>query len=474
MPHYNSLRDLRTKYLVKTMSEQSNKPSPDTARAGSPNQSPNRRGEGARERAQGERRAPMTQTPEGQLQTKRERPHANERGQARPEGEGRPQRAARPQGEPHAQRQPRAERAPRDDGKAARPPRVQTPLPPLTYPEDLPVSSRREEIAKALMENQVIIVSGETGSGKTTQLPKICLQLGRGEKGLIGHTQPRRIAASSTAKRIAFEIGTPLGEHVGFKVRFNDTLQPGASIKLMTDGILLAETQTDPLLKAYDTIIIDEAHERSLNIDFLLGYLKQLLPRRPDLKVIITSATIDAERFARHFQQGDKKVPVIEVSGRLYKVEVRYRPVDRDPVAAAAGSAGVDNKPAQGGKVLPVLSCKICKGKMKKGRRLERQTDGKVTKHNNGSLKRHLQNHGVRFGDQDEKDEEQQQQQQQQQAGRQASGSGGAHKQPAAGSARGARPRSRPRRRCAGRPPAGWRPGSGSPAAGRSSSPPAA
>ncbi|MDB5746156.1 MAG: hrpA, partial [Massilia sp.] len=160
----------------------------------------------------------------------------------------------------------------------------------------------------------------------------------RGEKGLIGHTQPRRIAASSTAKRIAFEIGTPLGEHVGFKVRFNDTLQPGASIKLMTDGILLAETQTDPLLKAYDTIIIDEAHERSLNIDFLLGYLKQLLPRRPDLKVIITSATIDAERFARHFaQEGKKPVPVIEVSGRLYKVEVRYRPVDRDPVMAGGG-----------------------------------------------------------------------------------------------------------------------------------------
>ncbi|QNB01524.1 ATP-dependent RNA helicase HrpA [Massilia sp. Se16.2.3] len=216
----------------------------------------------------------------------------------------------------------------------------------MTYPEDLPVSGRRAEIAKALMENQVVIVSGETGSGKTTQLPKICLELGRGEHAMIGHTQPRRIAASSTAKRIAQELGSPLGEHVGFKVRFNDTLQPGASVKLMTDGILLAETQTDPLLRAYDTIIIDEAHERSLNIDFLLGYLKQLLPRRPDLKVIITSATIDAERFARHFQQGEKKVPVIEVSGRLYKVEVRYRPVDRDPVAAGGGSGGVDNKPA--------------------------------------------------------------------------------------------------------------------------------
>ncbi len=197
------------------------------------------------------------------------------------------------------------------------------------------------------MDNQVIIVSGETGSGKTTQLPKICLELGRGQKGLIGHTQPRRIAASSTAKRIAQELGSPLGEHVGFKVRFTDTLSRGASVKLMTDGILLAETQTDPLLKNYDTIIIDEAHERSLNIDFLLGYLKQLLPRRPDLKVIITSATIDADRFARHFGQPDKPAPVIEVSGRLYKVEVRYRPVDRDPVAAATPEAGKPMPKAQ-------------------------------------------------------------------------------------------------------------------------------
>lgn len=207
------------------------------------------------------------------------------------------------------------------------------PLPPITYPEDLPVSSRRGDIAEALLANQVIIVCGETGSGKTTQLPKICLELGRGQAGLIGHTQPRRIAASSTAKRIAQELGTPLGETVGFKVRFADTLTRGAAVKLMTDGILLAETQTDPLLKAYDTIIIDEAHERSLNIDFLLGYLKQLLPRRPDLKIIITSATIDADRFARHFGTPEKPAPVIEVSGRLYKVEVRYRPVERDQVA---------------------------------------------------------------------------------------------------------------------------------------------
>jgi ATP-dependent helicase HrpA len=203
------------------------------------------------------------------------------------------------------------------------------PLPPIVFPEELPVSGKRDEIAKAIQANQVVIVCGETGSGKTTQLPKICLELGRGTTGLIGHTQPRRIAASSTAKRIAQELSSPLGEHVGFKVRFTDTLARGAWVKLMTDGILLAETQTDPLLKQYDTIIIDEAHERSLNIDFLLGYLKQILPRRRDLKVIITSATIDADRFAKHFGTEQKPVPVIEVSGRLYPVEVRYRPVEQ-------------------------------------------------------------------------------------------------------------------------------------------------
>ena len=211
---------------------------------------------------------------------------------------------------------------------ATRPPR--NPLPEIRFPEELPVSGRREEIAAALTAHQVIIVCGETGSGKTTQLPKICLELGRGEHGLIGHTQPRRIAASSTAKRIAQELGSPQGTHVGYKVRFNDTLTSGAWVKLMTDGILLAETQGDPLLKQYDTIIIDEAHERSLNIDFLLGYLKQLLPKRPDLKLIITSATIDADRFARHFGSAEKPAPVIEVSGRLYPVEVRYRPVEQD------------------------------------------------------------------------------------------------------------------------------------------------
>ncbi|HEY8026757.1 MAG TPA: ATP-dependent RNA helicase HrpA [Burkholderiaceae bacterium] len=211
---------------------------------------------------------------------------------------------------------------------------LRNPLPPITYPEELPVSGKREDIANALRANQVIIVCGETGSGKTTQLPKICLELGRGVTGLIGHTQPRRIAASSTAKRIAQELESPPGMIVGFKVRFTDTLSNGAWIKLMTDGILLAETQTDPMLRQYDTIIIDEAHERSLNIDFLLGYLKQLLPRRPDLKLIITSATIDADRFARHFGRDDKPAPVIEVSGRLYPVELRYRPVENTDKSA--------------------------------------------------------------------------------------------------------------------------------------------
>jgi len=228
---------------------------------------------------------------------------------------------------------------PRQRKERASTPAFRNPLPLITFPEELPVSGRRDEIAQALRENQVLIVSGETGSGKTTQLPKICLELGRGQTGLIGHTQPRRIAASSTAKRIAQELGAPLGEHVGFKVRFADTLTRGASLKLMTDGILLAETQTDPLLKQYDTIIIDEAHERSLNIDFLLGYLKQLLPRRPDLKLIITSATIDADRFARHFGSENKPAPVIEVSGRLYPVEVRYRPVER-PVGSMQAAEG--------------------------------------------------------------------------------------------------------------------------------------
>ena len=208
---------------------------------------------------------------------------------------------------------------------------VATPLPPITFPESLPVSARREEIAQAIAAHPVVIVCGETGSGKTTQLPKIALGLGRGRANtgkLIGHTQPRRIAASSVAKRIAEELKTPLGAVVGYKVRFQDRLQPGASVKLMTDGILLAETQSDPLLRAYDTLIIDEAHERSLNIDFLLGHLKQILPRRPDLKVIVTSATIDADRFAQHFANAQGPAPVIQVSGRLFPVEQRWRPFE--------------------------------------------------------------------------------------------------------------------------------------------------
>jgi ATP-dependent RNA helicase HrpA len=196
-------------------------------------------------------------------------------------------------------------------------------LPVPDFPGELPVAARRDEITAAIAQHQVVIVCGETGSGKTTQLPKICLSLGRGVAGMIGHTQPRRIAARSVAARIAAELDTPLGTAVGYKVRFSDHTSPGAYVKVMTDGILLAETQGDRYLDAYDTLIIDEAHERSLNIDFLLGYLKQLLPKRPDLKLIITSATIDPQRFARHFDNA----PVVEVSGRLYPVEMRYRPL---------------------------------------------------------------------------------------------------------------------------------------------------
>ena len=199
-------------------------------------------------------------------------------------------------------------------------------LPRPIFPPDLPIVQRRTEIAQAIAANQVVIVCGETGSGKTTQLPKICMELGRGVAGMIGHTQPRRIAARSVAARIASELGSSLGQAVGYKVRFNDKLSPGTYLKIMTDGILLAETQGDRDLLQYDTIIIDEAHERSLNIDFLLGYLKQLLPRRPELKVIITSATIDPQKFSRHFDDA----PIIEVSGRSHPVEVRYRSVQAD------------------------------------------------------------------------------------------------------------------------------------------------
>ena len=240
-------------------------------------------------------------------------------------------------------------------------------LPAIEFPEALPVSARRTEIAEAMSRHQVIVVCGETGSGKTTQLPKIALALGRGrmnaapgQRGrLIGHTQPRRIAAASVAKRIAEELKTPLGEVVGYKVRFQDRLSPGASVKLMTDGILLAETQGDRLLDAYDTLIIDEAHERSLNIDFLLGYLREVLPRRPDLKVVVTSATIDADRFARHFAGPDGPAPVIQVSGRLYPVELRWRPFeegrDYGPEQAIADAVDELWRGGAGGDVLVFL-----------------------------------------------------------------------------------------------------------------------
>ena len=241
------------------------------------------------------------------------------------------------------------------------------PLLHLEFPQALPVSQRRHDIMQALQAHQVLIVCGETGSGKTTQLPKMALALGRGvarapgeRPRLIGHTQPRRIAASSVAKRIAEELQTPLGEVVGYKVRFQDRLQPGARVKLMTDGILLAEAQSDPLLRAYDTIIVDEAHERSLNIDFLLGHLRQILPRRPDLKLIVTSATIDAERFAQHFAGPQGPAPVFMVSGRTYPVEVRWRPFeeskDRDLQDAIAQAVDeLWRGGAQGGDILVFL-----------------------------------------------------------------------------------------------------------------------
>ncbi|HET8711374.1 MAG TPA: ATP-dependent RNA helicase HrpA [Spongiibacteraceae bacterium] len=227
----------------------------------------------------------------------------------------------------------------RDDLAASRE-RVQQRLaqrPALDFDEMLPVCAQRERIAQAIREHQVVVIAGETGSGKTTQIPKICLELGRGARGLIGHTQPRRLAARSVAARIADELKTPLGGAVGYQVRFNEVVGEDSYIKLMTDGILLAEIQNDRFLNRYDTLIIDEAHERSLNIDFLLGYLKQLLPRRPDLKVIITSATIDVETFSKHFNNA----PVITIEGRTYPVEVRYRPIE-DLVAEPDLSAAID------------------------------------------------------------------------------------------------------------------------------------
>ncbi|MGY1669620.1 ATP-dependent RNA helicase HrpA [Geodermatophilus sp. SYSU D00710] len=238
-------------------------------------------------------------------------------------------------------------------------------VPAVTYPEGLPVSARRDDIAAALREHQVVVVAGETGSGKTTQLPKIALELGRGVRGRIGHTQPRRIAARTVAERIAEELDTPLGGAVGWKVRFTDQVGDGTLVKLMTDGVLLAEIARDRMLRQYDTIVVDEAHERSLTIDFLLGYLAQLLPRRPDLKVVITSATIDVDRIARHFAVDGAEVPVVEVSGRTYPVEIRYRPVadpddpdadpDRDQVTAIGDA--VEELAAEGpGDVLVFLA----------------------------------------------------------------------------------------------------------------------
>ena len=242
----------------------------------------------------------------------------------------------------------------------------------ITYPEELPVSERRDDIMNAIRDNQVVIIAGETGSGKTTQIPKMCLELGLGEKGLIGHTQPRRLAARSVAERIAEELGQKIGETVGYQVRFTSEVGEHSAIKLMTDGILLAEIQNDKLLRRYSTLIIDEAHERSLNIDFILGYLKRILPQRPDLKVIITSATIDPERFARHFSPSyvpgkgivdenlsdeereiaeailpDDAPPIIEVSGRTYPVEIRYRPLDGDELYLDDEEVAEDRDPTE-------------------------------------------------------------------------------------------------------------------------------
>ncbi|MEZ0446483.1 ATP-dependent RNA helicase HrpA [Cellulomonas sp. ICMP 17802] len=249
-------------------------------------------------------------------------------------GDGRPRRTSR-RGRGRARPPAARDDAARTAARRARAAdlRRSVELPPIVYPEQLPVSARRAEIADALRDHQVVVVAGETGSGKTTQIPKIALELGRGRDGQIGHTQPRRIAARSVAERINEELvgDQPLGGVVGYQVRFTDESSESTLVKVMTDGILLAQIQRDPMLWAYDTLIIDEAHERSLNIDFILGYLTRLLPRRPDLKVVITSATIDSARFARHFASADgEPAPVVEVSGRTYPVEIRYRPLSPD------------------------------------------------------------------------------------------------------------------------------------------------
>ena len=248
------------------------------------------------------------------------------------------------------------------DKAATRAAKRRAAIPAVSYPSDLPITARKDDILAAVRDHQVVVIAGETGSGKTTQLPKICLELGRGVRGQIGHTQPRRIAARTVAERIAEELGTPLGSTVGYKVRFTDQVTDETMVKVMTDGILLAEIQNDRMLRRYDTLIIDEAHERSLNIDFILGYLKELLPRRPDLKLIITSATIETQRFASHFAGPHGPAPVIEVSGRMYPVEVRYRPIgvedDGEPLDQIDGiAAGVDELgAASDGDILVFLS----------------------------------------------------------------------------------------------------------------------
>lgn len=261
------------------------------------------------------------------------RPDDRRRGKPAQNGRPRPQnpeaKGAPASAETPVKNKPAAENKPRREERRLSYAERRTPVPPFELMPGLPVTEHGEELVRAVRENRVVIVCGETGSGKTTQLPKIAMMAGRGETGMIAHTQPRRIAASSVAKRIAEELKTNLGDVVGYKVRFTDKTHSGATIKLMTDGILLAETQTDPLLRAYDTVIIDEAHERSINIDFLLGYLKRLLTKRADLKVIVTSATIDAERFAHHFADADgKPAPIFNISGRTYPVEIRWRPLD--------------------------------------------------------------------------------------------------------------------------------------------------
>ncbi|MDY3048702.1 MAG: helicase-related protein, partial [Rothia sp. (in: high G+C Gram-positive bacteria)] len=299
--------------------------------------------------------------------------------------QGRPTAAEGKEAPARSQRRGRDSRprGKQEQKKQNQPRRPYTPLIPekITYPETLPVSARRDDIMAAIRDNQVTIVAGETGSGKTTQLPKMLLELGLAEKGMIGHTQPRRLAARSVAERIAEELGQKIGETVGYQVRFTSEVGEGSAIKLMTDGILLAEIQNDRLLRQYSAIIIDEAHERSLNIDFILGYLKRIMPQRPDLKIVITSATIDPERFARHFSPSfvpgigivddslsaeekeiaeatlpDDAPPIIEVSGRTYPVEIRYRPLSEprtgdggeDEADAGDGLEDEDRDPIEG------------------------------------------------------------------------------------------------------------------------------